>query len=61
MLRCNQMHLDELLAPTGHELRANARYMERMSMSSSNADVSRCRSKRWARRLLSGACCWIEP
>ncbi|CAK0813409.1 unnamed protein product [Prorocentrum cordatum] len=36
MLRCNQIHLDELVASTDHELRANARYLERMSRTLSN-------------------------
>lgn len=36
MLRCNEIHLDELVASTDHELRTNARYLERMSRTLSN-------------------------
>eukprot|EP00959_Pyramimonas_sp_CCMP1952_P277649 5803926-Pyramimonas_sp.AAC.1 len=38
MLRCSEIHLDQLVAPTDHELRANARYLERMSLTLSNDD-----------------------
>eukprot|EP00959_Pyramimonas_sp_CCMP1952_P212666 4449788-Pyramimonas_sp.AAC.1 len=38
MLCCNAIHLDQLVASADHEARANARYLERMSLTLPNGE-----------------------